>query len=506
MSRRKHTEAQKHSRREFLWRNACAALTTASMANQIFDLRLISAAAADSIKSAPKPKTKSSTGTVKPAGGTSGYKALICIFMFGGNDGNSVIVPTDTATYNQYASARVVPTTFTNGVPQNGLAIPNVGQTDGLLALNPLSNDGHTYGINPAMTALQTLFNSGQCAFITNVGTLLAPITAAQYNANPRIVAVPSQLFSHNDQQIEWQTSIEDTASATGWGGRTADLVNSLNTVESVPVSMNISIAGSNIYQTGATVNEYNVSSGGAISLSPTGNLLTYFQNAMKGTPVNLYENAYYNQMHTAIGDASTLNSAISATSASNYWTTAFPTSSLGNQLKMVARLIQAAPTFGHQRQIFFCSTGGFDLHGSEGSYLGAQSSLLADMSNSMNALYQATVQLGVAADVTQFTASDFSRTFPMNSIYGADHGWGNNHWVVGGSVVGQTIYGTYPTLLVGGPSDTNTGRWVPTTSVDQYGATLAKWFGVSASSMSSVFPYVGRFSTADLGFMVEGS
>ena len=504
MSRRNYTESQKQSRREFLWRNACAALTTASMANQIFDLRMIRAAAADSIR-APKPKTKASGPTsTKHADSSSGYKALICIFMFGGNDGNNVLVPTDTATYNQYASARVVPTTFSNGIPTNGLALPNIGGTAGdcLLALNPLSNDGHTYGINPGMTALQTLFNSGKCAFVANMGTLLAPITAAQYNANPRIVSVPSQLFSHNDQQIEWQTSIEDTASATGWGGRAADLLYSLNTSQNV--SMNISIAGSNIYENGVSTNEYNVSSSGAISLTQAGNsdALNAFKAALNVAPTNLYENAYYSQMNTAINDATQLNAAITATAASNFWTTTFPTSSLGTQLKMVARLIQAAPTLGQNRQIFFCSTGGFDLHGSEGSYLGSQQNLLADMSASMNALYQASVQLGVSTGVTQFTASDFSRTFPMNSIFGADHGWGNNHWVVGGGVSGQKIYGTYPTLQQNGPDDTNTGRWVPSTSVDQYGATLAKWFGVSSGNMSQVFPYVGRFATADLGFM----
>jgi uncharacterized protein (DUF1501 family) len=156
----------------------------------------------------------------------------------------------------------------------------------------------------------------------------------------------------------------------------------------------------------------------------------------------------------------------------------------------------------GHQRQIFFASIGGFDLHSTQGGATGAQANLLGDVSTSMNALYRASVQMGVDRGVTQFTASDFSRTLPMNSGSGADHAWGNHHLIVGGAVRGAYIYGQYPTLQVGGPDDTSTGRWIPTTAVEQYSATLAKWFGVSPSLIPEVFPYIGRFATADLGFM----
>jgi uncharacterized protein (DUF1501 family) len=210
--------------------------------------------------------------------------------------------------------------------------------------------------------------------------------------------------------------------------------------------------------------------------------------------------------MSTSINDATLLNSAIAPTASSTYWTTPFSTTSLGSQMRTIARLIQAAPALGHNRQIFFASIGGFDLHSTEGNNAGAQANLFRDLSSSMNALYQATVQMGISQDVTQFTASDFSRTFPVNGGQGTDHGWGNHHLVVGGGVVGQNIYGTFPTLTVGGPDDTTTGRWIPTTSVDQYSATLAKWFGVSTGNMSSVFPYLGRFATPDLGFMAEST
>ena len=489
MSRRRNAaQPQGLSRRDFLWKNACAALTATGMASTISDLRLINAAAADNLRSLP---SKAVAGGKTSA---SSFKALVCIFLFGGNDGNNVLVPTDTATYNNnYAPTRGV------------LALPNVGQAGGLLPLNPLTSDGHTYGVHPNMPWLQSLFNSGQAAFLANVGSLLAPLTQAQYNSNS--YAKPSQLFSHNDQQVEWQTSIEDQASATGWGGRSADLVYSLNGNNNV--SMNISLAGANMFLTGKTINEYSVSSAGAISLNSSAGAQTTLNNLLNGTsnyPIthsNLIEAAFTQQMDIAINDAQTLNNAIAATAPGNWtWGTSFPASSLGNQLKMIARLIQAAPTLGHSRQVYFAATGGFDLHGGEGSTGGAQGLLLQDLDNCMYALYKATQQIGVPTGVTQFTASDFSRTFPVNSILGADHGWGNNHIIVGGAVNGQKIYGTYPTLTVGGPNDTTTGRWIPTTSVDQYGATLAEWFGVSPTMISTVFPYIGRFGVQNLGFV----
>jgi len=343
---------------------------------------------------------------------------------------------------------------------------------------------------------------------VCNVGTLLAPITKTQYQNGS--VAKPPQLFSHNDQQVEWQTSIEDQQPKTGWGGRSADLLYSLNGNNNV--SMNISLAGANTFEVGNVINEYNVSTSGAISLSmaSTSNgpaQLQALKDLIGMNHTNLYESAFASSMRTAIADADSLNAAIAPTidTGTNppwHWNTAFPTSTLGKQLKMIARLIQAAPTLGHNRQIFFASIGGFDLHSTEGGVTGPQANLLADLSKCMKALYDATGQLNKQSMVTQFTASDFSRTFPVNPTSGTDHAWGNNHIIVGGAVQGQRLYGTYPNLTVGGPDDVSTGRWIPTTSVDQYSATLAKWFGVSPGNMSSVFPYLGRFASPDLGFM----
>jgi uncharacterized protein (DUF1501 family) len=461
------------TRRDFLWKGACAALTTTGIASTIWDLRLINAAIGQ---------------TTAP---TTDYKALVCIFLFGGNDGNNLLVPTNSGPYGQYTASR------------GALALTLPGTTNGLLALNPLTSDGNTYGLHPKCVELASLFNTGKCAILCNVGTLLAPLTSAQYKA--KSVAVPPQLFSHSDQQIEWQTSIEDQQPRTGWGGRSADLLYTLNSSNNV--SMNISLSGANQFQVGDVINEYAVSTTGAVSLNiPTSGTGPKQLQALKDIIAlnhnNLYQSAFASKMSQAIDSASQLNNAIAPTAAATYWTTPFPNTTLGNQLKMIARLIAAAPALGHNRQIFFASIGGFDLHSTEGAATGAQANLLSDLSKSMDALYKATVQLGVASGVTQFTASDFSRTFPVNTGAGTDHAWGNHHIVVGGAVQGQRLYGTYPTLQVNGPDDTSTGRWIPTTAVEQYSATLAKWFGVSPSNLSSVFPYLGRFATPDLGFM----
>jgi uncharacterized protein (DUF1501 family) len=462
------------NRREFLWKGACAALTTTAMTNTIGNLRMMNAAIA---ASATQP---------------TDYKALVCIFFFGGNDGNNLLVPTDTSRYGLYTSARGV------------LALTAAGTTNGIIPLTATNvPSGQTYGIHPNCPELGTLFNSGKMAFLANVGTLLAPAAKSDYTNHTS--AIPPQLFSHPDQQLEWQTSIEDQPPKTGWGGRTADLLYSLNSSNNV--SMSITLAGSNTFEVGNVINQYSVSPGGAVSLNiPTSTAGTNELAALKAilalNHTNLYEAAFAGEMTNSINAAATLNSAIAPTAAASYFTTAFPGSSLGQQLKMIARLIQAAPALGHNRQVFFASAGGFDLHSNEGAYNGAQGKILADVSASMNALYQATVQLGVAPDVTQFTGSDFSRTFPVNSGLGADHGWGNNHIILGGAVQGQQIFGAYTDLMINGQDDTGTGRWIPTTSVDQYGATLASWFGVSSGVMSSVFPYLGRFPTANLGFL----
>jgi uncharacterized protein (DUF1501 family) len=421
------------------------------------------------------------------------YKALVCIFLYGGNDANNLVIPTNSSpgatdpnSYDYYSNIRGL------------LALPNVGATGGVLPITPANNDGiHTYGLHPQCSGIQSLFAAGKLAFVCNVGTLVGPINQLQYIN--RTAAVPPQLFSHNDQQIQWQTSVPDQPSRTGWGGRCADLLNSLN--NSPSVSMSISLAGANTYEVGNVVNAYNVSTSGGVTLT---NLNAARQSALQALLTmphpNLFEDAFATITNRAINNAALVNSAVANVTVN----TTFPATSLGNQLKMIAKLIGAHTTLNHNRQIFFCSVGGYDTHGAQ---LAAQNSLFNELSGCLNSFYNATVELGVEPNVTTFTSSDFSRTFPFNGD-GTDHAWGSHQMAMGGSVIGGKFYGTFPNLQVAGPSDTATnsgatGRWIPTTAVDQFSATLAKWFGVQASDMATVFPNIGRFGGSDLGFMM---
>jgi uncharacterized protein (DUF1501 family) len=498
------------TRRDLFRRAACAAVSSVAIASAVRDLRLINAAAADAL----------------PAGATD-YKALVCIFMFGGNDANNFLVPTESTStgYPAYAAAR-----------QN-LALPAAS----LLPITPIVSDGHTYGLHPSCPEIANLFNSGKLAILPNVGTLLFPINRTQYLA--KSVPVPPQLFSHNDQVIQWQTSIPDRDSRTGWGGRCADLLNSLNGTSSTGdvISMSISIAGVNTFEVGNSVNEYNVSQTGPQGLSTSSTEVTNLNNSLKTinayslTPAsvttpqtNLYQVGYAASTKHAIDNFAAMNQAIAptidpTTGTKSYWTVPFPNTNLGRELKMAARIIAGRKALGHARQIFFVSIGGYDLHDSQygttadpdNILVGAHANLLAELSQCINAFQSALNQLRTSADtslklasnenVVGFTASDFGRTFPVNSGKGSDHGWGNHHIVFGDPVKGQTLYGTYPTLAVNGPDDTGIGRWIPKTSVDQYSATLAKWFGVSPTNLNVIFPNLPRFgdySISDMGFI----
>jgi uncharacterized protein (DUF1501 family) len=307
----------------------------------------------------------------------------------------------------------------------------------------------------------------------------------------------PPQLFSHNDQQVQWQTSIPDQQSRTGWGGRCADLLHSLN--GNSTVSMSISLSGANTFEVGNVVNQYAISTNGTIGLT---NLSTARMQALRDILVmphpNLYEDAFATITNTALDNNDLVTAALSGAQTIN---TVFPNTSLGNQLKMIARLISAHGGLNQNRQVFFASVGGYDTHGSQVS---AQNNLFTELSGAMSAFYAATVELGLAGNVTTFTTSDFGRTFPTNGG-GSDHGWGNHQLVMGDSVIGRNIYGTFPTLVVGGPQDTGLGRWIPGTSVDEYSATLAKWFGVSGTDLNTVFPNLNRFANPDMGFMLPG-
>jgi uncharacterized protein (DUF1501 family) len=453
------------TRRQFIG-NACAAVGATGVLSALAQLRVMGAIAGDAARSVDA---------------ASGYKALVCVFLYGGSDANNVIIPVDNAGYGQYASQRTA------------LAIPQAN----LLPISPKTyTDGRSYGLHPSLVEVQSLFAQGQLAFLANTGTLTYPVSLTEYNAG---VNLPPQLFSHADQQTQWQSSVPDQPFQTGWGGRLADIINALNS--STQISMSISVAGQNSFQIGQTVSEYTVNPTGAVNLSgATGNAINTSRFAAQQTLLsqqesNLFQAAFANVAGSAVTDASLLTSILNGAAALR---TTFPVTTLGSQLQMIARLISAAPSLGLKRQVFFASLGGFDTHTTE---LAVQGPLLQQVSQAMNAFYSATVELGVQNQVTAFTASDFSRTYNTNGN-GADHGWGSHHMILGGAVAGGDIYGTMPSLRLGGPDDTGRGRWIPSTSVDEYAATLATWFGVSASNLPTVLPNIGRFATANLGFM----
>ena len=445
------------NRRDFIRNSACAGVGLTALADQILTLRTVNAA------------------TVS---GGDDYKALVCIFLYGGNDANNLVVPRGATEHAAYAETR------------GNLAIPS----SDLLPLAPANSDGRAWGLHPSVPELHGLFESGKMAVLANVGTLAAPITKADYVS--KTAALPPQLFSHSDQQVQWQTSVSDGKSGTGWGGRSADLLQPLN---SGPISMSVSLAGANTFQVGDQVLQYRVTTRGSIGLSSyrrSDTNSSHYQfrrsravdNLLQLAHGNLFADAYAGIKFRAIENDRILSEALDGLTE----TFEFNTSNrLASQLEMIAKLIALRSELGMCRQIFFASAGGYDTHGDQ---IGPHSNLLGDLSEAMGQFQTAMEQLNVADGVTAFTASDFGRTYPTNG-QGSDHGWGAHHMIVGGAVNGGDIYGSMPVLDVNGPDDTRNGRWIPSTSIDEYSATLAKWFGVSTADLDSVFPNLGRFA-----------
>jgi uncharacterized protein (DUF1501 family) len=468
------------SRRQFLG-SCCSAITGTAMLSTLAQLRVIGAAA--------KPDAAYSPST---SNADTDYRALVCLFLLGGNDANNIIIPYDNNGYAAYAASRTA------------LALTR----DKVLPVTTRTTDGRSWALHPAFGMDQTgaadrglkdLFDTGQMALLANAGTLLYPTSKQQYSA--RSVPLPPQLFSHNDQQVEWQSSLADRPFTSGWGGRLADLTNAFNQNNSI--SMSISLAGQNSFQVARNVNQITVSSSGAILLSGASSNMTTAagvrtsaMNDILGTPNDhLFETAFAGVTQNAIGDSALLSTVLSGNPS---FSTAFPTTSLGAQLRVIARLIAAAPQLGLKRQIFFARVGGYDLHDNQvdlaNTSIGSHANLLADVSRSLRSFYDATVELGVANQVTSFTVSDFGRTYNTNGR-GSDHGWGSHHLIVGGSVRGGDLYGKMPDLTINGPDDTGRGRWIPTTSVDEYSARLALWFGVSPTDLPTVLPNISRFN-----------
>ena len=414
------------------------------------------------------------------------YRALVCVFLHGGNDSFNMLVPRSNAEYNVYAQAR-----------QN-LAVP---QSD-LLPITPLISDGVDYGLHPSMTGLQGLFQSGAAGFITNVGPLLEPTSKDQFFN--RSVQLPPQLFSHNDQQDQWQSLKGNTQSSTGWAGRMADLIR--DAVAGQQMATNASLFGTNVLQSAEQSFPYVMGPDGPqqfIGFSTDPNEIFYeqrlaFERVLDAGYNTIYERGFAAVQKRAISAADTITAAINDPTLPPL-NTVFPASPLGTQLQTVAKLIAARDLLQMQRQIFFVGIGGFDSHDDQAQN---QPGLLGGVSDGLTAFYEAMVELGVSDRVTAFTQSDFGRTLTSNGD-GTDHAWGGNQIVVGDAVLGQRLYGSYPLLQIGGADDVGGGRLIPTTSADQFAATLAKWFGINDLDLDVVAPYIGNFAVRDLGFMV---
>lgn len=462
-------------RREFLRKSIYASLGGVGLYSAFGNLKLVEAA-------------------IRASGSAafSDYKALVCVFLYGGNDAMNMLIPTDSSHYSQYASARAT------------LAVPH----GNVLPLTPLSggapSDGGSYGLQASisgsdqvgMSGLQSLFDSGAAAVLANVGTLTDKVTKSAYTSGH--AALPPQLFSHEDQLNYWQISRTDDPRNLGWGGRISDLLNSSANPDA-QIPMAISLNAESALGRSAAGNQYVIGTYGPRSFghfeSNEDSRTAMLAMMSPGTQQHVLERSYASSFLRARENAMAVGMALDAAPT---LATQFPGSDLAAQLRMVAKLISVREALGMQRQIFFVSMGGFDNHD---RLLTDQPPLLAALAQALTAFYDATVELNIADSVTTFTASDFGRTLSSNGD-GSDHGWGGHHFIVGGGVKGGRFYGTMPTLQNGGPDDAGWGQIIPTTSVDQYAATLARWFGVQDTDLDLILPNLGHFDSRNLGFM----
>ncbi len=438
------------------------------------------------------------------------YKALVCVFLLGGCDGMNVIVPTDTTRYNQYAGVR-------GGA---GLALPK----SSLVSLS-----GSSYGLHPSLAALKPFWDNGTLAPVFNVGPLFAPLTKTEYRSQPDgSELIPDALFSHSDQQFQWETSTSVSQTRTGWGGRASTELATANPVISLSGNPRFGIEELRsplaLPGPGAYFGAYDIGS----------DSLGWEPNRLKREAIDaLYANPQKPVLGDAYSDQQTIAFEISerlgdlvasqpgdADSPPEIDTAFAPltidgniTTSMGQQLYQVAKLIRSNALVQGNRQVFFASQGGYDTHSGQVAYdnplTGLHAGLLKELGDALAAFQRAMVNLGLSQVVTAFTQSDFGRTFTPNSTLGSDHAWGNHHLVLGGSVKGRATYGTYPELVLGGPDDVGVeewelqGRWLPTSSVDQYASTMLGWFGADAGHLDRILPNLANFgSKRSLGFL----
>jgi len=424
---------------------------------------------------------------------TTGYRALVCIFLYGGMDCHDTVIPYDTTSYNQYSSIRQTLLADYNGLPGGS------SRTQArLLALSPTNASnfgGRQFALGEALTPIHQLFNNGSAAIVSNVGPLIEPLTRAEWRSDA--ARKPARLFSHNDQQSTWMAAAPEGASF-GWGGRLADMAIAAQANADASFTA-ISLSGNVIYLVGETAAAFSLGLNGPAQINSISRTSLYNSQSLPGRISDLVQdtqNQRQNMFERDVVDVHRRSIALNrdlevALSSQPPFTTVFGADGLSQQLQMVARMISARSTLGASRQIFFVSTGGYDTHALQAQSL---TGLHASLAGAMRAFYDATVELGVENDVTAFTASDFGRTLAVNGD-GTDHGWGSHHFVVGGSVNGNRIVGDMPPPAFDHTYDSGNGRLIPSTSVEQFAASIAAWFGLSSAEVQTALPNIGNFA-----------
>ncbi|MTV41173.1 DUF1501 domain-containing protein [Duganella radicis] len=435
----------------------------------------------------------------------SDYKALVCVFLNGGNDHFNTVLTTDSESWNLYKRLR-------STSEAGSIALPAAGAAGGILPITPVtSQGGRSFALHPSMLPVKHLFDSARAAIVANVGTLIRPTTLAQYNAGA--VPLPPRLFSHSDQQALWQSPQASSSGDFGWGGRLADIIAASTSSAFTAVST----SGNALFLSGRKVRQYQINGSGPIAVrnldapifgAPASSVpLRQIATASFSDPIPKEHVAVTSR---AIDSYATISTAMLPAGAGgvpdptpyiNPVTGAAAVNPLAVQLQTVARIIGGRNALGLKRQVFYVSLGSFDTHDFQSN---RQADLLARLAHAMAYFDTSLASLqgtDMRRQVTTFTASDFGRTFTSNGD-GTDHGWGSHHFVFGAAVKGRNIYGIMPPVGVGHDLDVGSGALLPSISVDQYGATLASWFGLSPTQITDVFPNIGNFSVRNLGFM----
>jgi len=465
---------QKISRRQFIGQANCAAVGTASLLSSLLSLRLTAGAAS--------------------ASNFTDYKALVCLFLNGGNDSFNMLVPRQQSAYNEYEQVR-------GGVGGSGLAIPraNLHQITSSLQNTPAGAGYSDFGIHPDLPYLKTLYDQGDLAFVSNVGSLIEPTSLVQYNDGSK--PLPEGLFSHPDHQIHWQTLVPQVRGTApkGWGGRMAEVMSHAN--QQSNISMNISLSGANVLQSGTTTVPYITDPGGVIELNKYGPNTSLGQDPILSLAVDDILGHHYQSIYSktlAQANRNSIDASVAFKTALDSLSTPFDPSAISSEtqtyqrLSMVSKIMEARTALSMNRQVFFVERGGWDHHN---ELLDPQSGLFIELNEAIEIFWTAIQSMGLENNVVLYTASDFGRTLTSNGS-GSDHAWGGNHFIISGSANGGEIYGKYPDLALDNSStDLGRGRILPTTSVDAYMAELANWYGVPQSEISTVIPNINNFS-----------